>query len=157
MNNLMLINSTTQKRMTNSSSTIDHQTPLRKNCEPEETYNQASISCSVVSSSLQPQGLQPSRLLCPWESPGKSTEEGCHFVLQGIPDPGVELRSLSLQTDSLPSEPPGKPCLNVTKSLLKRNSMSIWLHWRSLLNKELIAILSNLPKTEWKEIFQLTL
>ena len=26
-----------------------------------------------------------------------------------------------------------------------------------LINKELIAILSNLPKTEWKEVFQLTL
>ena len=42
------------------------------------------ISCSVVSDSLQPQGLQPSRLLCPWDSPGKNTGVGCHSLLQGI-------------------------------------------------------------------------
>ena len=29
-------------------------------------------------------GLQPSRLLCPWTSPGKNTGVGCHFLLQGI-------------------------------------------------------------------------
>ena len=27
---------------------------------------------------------QPTRLLCPWDSPGKSTGVGCHFLLQGI-------------------------------------------------------------------------
>ena len=26
----------------------------------------------------------PARLLCPWDSPGKSTGVGCHFLLQGI-------------------------------------------------------------------------
>ena len=31
-----------------------------------------------------PHGLQPSRLLCPWSSPGKNTGVGCHFLLQGI-------------------------------------------------------------------------
>ena len=29
-------------------------------------------------------GLQLTRLLCPWDSPGKSTVVGCHFLLQGI-------------------------------------------------------------------------
>ena len=33
---------------------------------------------------LQPHGLQPARLLCPWDSPGKNTRMGCHFLLQGI-------------------------------------------------------------------------
>ena len=40
--------------------------------------------CSVVSDSLQLHGLWPSRLLCPWDSPGKSTGVGCYFLLQGI-------------------------------------------------------------------------
>ena len=40
--------------------------------------------CSVMSSSLRPHGLQPARLLCPWNSPGKNTRVGCHFLLQGI-------------------------------------------------------------------------
>ena len=39
-------------------------------------------SCSVVSDSSRPHGLQPTRLLCPWDFPGKSTGVGCHFLLQ---------------------------------------------------------------------------
>ena len=27
-------------------------------------------------------GRQPTRLLCPWDSPGKNTGVGCHFLLQ---------------------------------------------------------------------------
>ena len=45
-------------------------------------------SCSVVSDSQRPHGLQPTRLLCPWDFPGKSTGVGCHClllkVLQGL-------------------------------------------------------------------------
>ena len=33
---------------------------------------------------LWPHGLQSARLLCPWDSPGKNTGVGCHFLLQGI-------------------------------------------------------------------------
>ena len=38
-------------------------------------------SRSVVSNSLQPHGLQPTRLLCPWDFPGKSAGVGCHCLL----------------------------------------------------------------------------
>ena len=37
---------------------------------------------SVVSDSVQPHRLQPTRLLCLWDSPGKNTGVGCHFLLQ---------------------------------------------------------------------------
>ena len=43
-----------------------------------------SVSRSVVPDSLRPRGLPPTRLLCPWDSPDKSTGVGCHFLLQGI-------------------------------------------------------------------------
>ena len=33
--------------------------------------------------SLRPLGLQPARLLGPWDSPGKDTGVGCHALLQG--------------------------------------------------------------------------
>ena len=33
---------------------------------------------------LQPHGLWPTWLLCPWDFPGKNTGVGCHFLLQGI-------------------------------------------------------------------------
>ena len=42
------------------------------------------VSCSVMSDSLRPHGLQPARLLRPWNSPGNNTGVGCHFLLQGI-------------------------------------------------------------------------
>ena len=35
-------------------------------------------SCSVMSDSQRPHGLQPTRLLRPWDFPGKSTGVGCH-------------------------------------------------------------------------------
>ena len=38
-------------------------------------------SCSVVSDSSWPYGLQPTRLLHPWNFPGKSTGVGCHCLL----------------------------------------------------------------------------
>ena len=37
---------------------------------------------SVVFDSVRPHRRQPTRLPCPWDSPGKSTGVGCHFLLQ---------------------------------------------------------------------------
>ena len=39
---------------------------------------------SVVSDSSQPHGLQPTRLLHPWDFPGKSTGVGCHCLLRSM-------------------------------------------------------------------------
>ena len=44
-------------------------------------------SHSVVSDSSQPRGLQPTRLLRPWDFPGKSTGVGCHCLLLSLPTP----------------------------------------------------------------------
>ena len=53
-------------------------------------YSRSSVSRSVVSDSLRPHGLEPSRLLCPKESSGKDTEVGCRSLLQGIfPNQGL--------------------------------------------------------------------
>ena len=43
-----------------------------------------SVSCSVVSDSLRPHGLQPAMLLCQWKFSGKNTRVGSHSLLQGI-------------------------------------------------------------------------
>ena len=37
---------------------------------------------SVMSDSVQPHRWQPTRLPRPWDSPGKNTGVGCHFLLQ---------------------------------------------------------------------------
>ena len=42
-------------------------------------------SRSVVWDSSRPHGLQPTRLLHPWDLPGKSTRVGCHRLLRNKP------------------------------------------------------------------------
>ena len=55
--------------------------------------------------------LRPHGLYSPWNSPGQNTGMGSLSLLQGnLPNPGVEPRSPALQADSLPAEPPEKPC-----------------------------------------------
>ena len=54
-----------------------------------------------------PHGLQPTRLLCPCDSPGKNTGVGSLFFSPGdIPDRGIKPGSPSLQADSSPAELP---------------------------------------------------
>ena len=68
------------------------------------------LSHSVVSDSLRPHGLKPTRLLWPW---GFSRQEYWSRLPcpppEDLPNPGTEPRSPALQVDSLPSELPGKP------------------------------------------------
>ena len=62
--------------------------------------------CSVISNSLQPHGLCPAKLLCPWNFPGKNTGAGCHIFFQGIfltqRSKLCLLHLLHWQADSLP-------------------------------------------------------
>ena len=75
----------------------------------------------VVSDFLQRHGLELSRLLCPWDCPGKNTGVGYHSFLQRIfPTQGLNLSLLyllHLQAGSFPLAPPGKPqdCTNRTQ------------------------------------------
>ena len=72
-----------------------------------------ACACSVMFNSLQPHGLQPTRLLCTWNFPDKNTGMGCHFLLQGIfPTQGWNLHLFCLQhqqADSLSPVPCEKP------------------------------------------------
>ena len=83
---------------------------------------------SVMSSSLWPRGLQPARLLCPWDYPGKNTGVGCHFLLrkEDLPSRGSsQLRdptcSFCIAGGFFTTEPPEKP-LKIIYSIKKRES-----------------------------------
>ena len=62
-----------------------------------------SISCSGMSNSLQPHGLQPTTLLCPWDSPGKNYWSWLPFPFPGdLSNPGFKPTYPVWQVDSLP-------------------------------------------------------
>ena len=71
------------------------------------------LSLLVMSDSLQPPGLSPARLLCPWHSLGKNTAMGGYFLFQEIfPTLGLDLHFFSspaLVGGFFTTEPPGKP------------------------------------------------
>ena len=53
--------------------------------------------------------MEPARLLCPWNSPGKNTGVGCHSFFQGVfPIQGWN-QGLPHCRQILLCEPPGKP------------------------------------------------
>ena len=78
-----------------------------------------------------------------WDSPGQNTGVGNHSFLQGdLPNPGIEPRSPTLQADSLPAEPPGKPkntgvgCLSLLQQVFPtQESNRGLLHGRWILNQ----------------------
>ena len=54
--------------------------------------------------------LQPARLLCPWNFPGKNTGVGCRFLVQRIfPTQGLNPHLLRWQAGSLPLSHQGSP------------------------------------------------
>ena len=78
------------------------------------------VSPSVVSDSLPPHGLGPTRLLCPWDSPGKNPGVGCHLLLQGIFPTQASLFPLCIEIilDSLscPLRTVPRACKEITTS-----------------------------------------
>ena len=90
--------------------------------------------CSVTQScpTLQPRGLQPAKLLCPWDSQVSNTRVGCHCLLQGIfLTQGSKPCLLHGQTDSLPlghlrSARDGRDA-SKTKNKTKKNK-DCWQH-----------------------------
>ena len=70
----------------------------------------AVLSHSVMSDSLQPCGLKPAKLLCPWGFSSQEYWSGLSCPPPGDrPKPGIKLRSSALQADSLSPESLGKP------------------------------------------------
>ena len=73
---------------------------LLKHCACTSQGTCLLMSCcqvsSVVSDSVRPHGLKPTRLLCPWDSPGKNTGVSCHFLFSNAWKWKVKVKSLSL-------------------------------------------------------------
>ena len=64
---------------------------------------------SVMSDSVRPHRQQPTRLPCPWDSPGKNTGVGCHFLLQcmKVKSESEGAQSCLTASDPMDCSPPG--------------------------------------------------
>ena len=62
-----------------------------------------------MSDSVRPHRRQPTRLACPWDSPGKNTGVGCHFLLQGmkVKSESEVAQSCPTLRDPMDCSPPG--------------------------------------------------
>ena len=70
----------------------------------KESYDQAAAAAKSPQScpTVQPHRQQPTRLLCPWDSPGKNTGVGCHFLLHMTKlDSILKSRDITLSTKIL--------------------------------------------------------
>ena len=65
-----------------------------------------------MSDSVQPHRRQPIRLRCPWDSPGKDTGVGCHFLLQCMKEKNESEVAQSCPTLSDPMD-----CMQPTRLL----------------------------------------
>ena len=99
----------------------------------------AVLSHSVVSDSCYSMDYSPPDSSVHGDSPGKNTGVGCPLP-EDLPNPGIEPRSSTLQADSLPAEPPGKPKNTGVGSLsllqgifLTQESNGGFLHCRQIL------------------------
>ena len=93
---LLLLSHFSRVRLCATPETAAHQAPLSLGFSRQEHWNGLPFpssmheskkwkrSRSVVSNSQRPQGLQPTRLLRPWDFPGKSTGVGCHCLLRAM-------------------------------------------------------------------------
>ena len=93
-------------------------------------YSTLFVVVLVVKScwTLQPHRLQPARLLCSWDFPGKNTGVVCHFLLQGIfLTQGSNPCLLLCQADSFALSHQGSPvpCLLLIK--FRSITKKMWL------------------------------
>jgi len=96
-----------------------------------------------VSDSVQPQRWQPTRLSCPWDSPGKNIGVGCQFLLQCMK---VKSESEVAQSGPTPSDP--VDCSPPGPSLHGMIFQAIVLEWVAIAFSIEVCILWNINITQ---------
>ena len=72
----------------------------------------------VMSDSVRPYRQQPTRLLCPWDSPGKNTGVGCHFLLRcmKVKSESEVAESCPTLSNPMDSGPPGSSVHGISQA-----------------------------------------
>ena len=78
----------------------------------ELDYKESCCYCYValvLPDPVRPHSRQPTRLPHPWDSPGKNTGVGCHFLLQCMKRESEVAQSCPTLCDPIVGSPPGSP------------------------------------------------
>src|SRR5574337_969740 len=94
-----------------------------------------------MSDSVGPHRWQPTRLPCPWDSPGKNTGVGCHFLLQcmKVKSESEVTQSCPTPSDPMDCSPPGSSVHGICQARV--------LEWGA------IAFSSDFPRRGIKTLF----
>ena len=77
----------------------------------------AAKSLQSCPTSKRPHRRQPTRLPCPWDSPGKNTGVGCRFLLQcmKVESESEVVHSCLTLCDPMDCSPPGSPSMGFSR------------------------------------------
>ena len=127
---------------------------LRRKAMTNLRFSSVALSCLTLWLYTWP----PTRLLCPWDSPGKNTGVGCHFLLQCMKVKSEsEVAQLCLTlSDPMDCSPPGSSIHGIFQARVwiglpfpspdmqmrpplckkeKRNSRASWWRWKRSMKK----------------------
>ena len=80
-------------------------TGKRETCETQKLPHKREMLKELITQSCLTPCNSMKCILCPWDSPGKNTAVGCHFLLHEIfPTQGLNLGFPVFQADSLPGK-----------------------------------------------------
>ena len=106
---------------------------MNKRLKSRKQIKDNSVLCLVAQlypDSLQPHELLPIRLLCPWRFSRQEYWSGLPCPPPGdLPNAGIEPGFHTLQADSLPDEPPGKPMNTGVGSLSLLQEIFLTQEW----------------------------
>ena len=89
-----------------------------------------------MSDSVRPHRRQPTRLQRPWDSPGKNTVVGCHFLLQcmKVKTENEVAQSCPTLSDAMDCSPPGSSVHGIFQARVREWSAVVFSIW----NNELV-------------------
>ena len=97
---------------------------------------------SVMSDSVRPHRREPNRLPCPWDSPGKNTEVGCHFLFQCMKGKSESevAQSCPALSDPMDCSLPGSPVPGILQArTLKWVAISSSNAWKGKVKAKLLS------------------
>ena len=105
---------------------------------------------SVVSNSVQPQRRQPTKLHRPWDSPGKNTGVGCHFLPQcmKVKSESEVAQSCPTLRDPLESSPPGSS----VHGICRQEYSSVYSCYLFLISSASVRSLPFLSLFPWRDL-----